>query len=156
MTGRAGKNTTFLRKERQEYDNRGVPLLAQDEGLWITLPLPPAKLHPNSRGHFMAKARHTKAYRLKAMLTADRAMAGIMPPPLWSRALVQAHFYYRGASRRRDRDNGNAWLKAAFDGIADAGVVPNDDAFIHMPPLLYARAAEPRVELHVVPMGGEQ
>lgn len=36
-------------------------------------------------------------------------------------------------TRRRDRDNLLASLKAAFDGIADAGLVENDAGLTHLP-----------------------
>jgi len=62
--------------------------------------------------------------------------------------MVESVFFYK-IKRRRDRDNCLAQLKAAFDGLADAGLVVDDSDFIHMPVRLEFDKANPRVELHI-------
>ena len=88
--------------------------------LKVRLDLPPKELTPNCRCHFMAKANKTKKYRSAAMETAMVAAseAGMSDP--MDRASVKATFYCRD-SRAMDADNALASLKAAFDGLADAG-----------------------------------
>jgi len=61
---------------------------------------------------------------------------------------VTARFFFK-TRRRRDRDNLLASLKAAFDGLADAGLVADDSGLIHMPVEQYIDRADPRVELVV-------
>ena len=61
---------------------------------------------------------------------------------------MTARFFFK-TRRRRDRDNLLASLKAAFDGLADAGLVADDSGLIHMPVEQYIDRADPRVELVV-------
>lgn len=104
----------------------------------ISLPLPPAKLHPNRRPIHQERARLTKQYRAAARYAAIDAMnrAGWRAAPRWKRATVLAVFAFR-TNRRRDRDNLLAWLKSAFDGLADSGLIDNDSGLTHLPPEQY-------------------
>jgi Holliday junction resolvase RusA-like endonuclease len=120
------------------------------ERLTLTLPLPSPVLSPNGRGHVMTKSSATKKYRKAAKLEAENALDG-HTPPRWKRAQAQAVFYFR-VDRRRDRDNLAASLKAAWDGIADAGVVENDCGLTHLPPVLRVDRDAPRVEITLTPM----
>lgn len=125
--------------------------------LKVRLDLPPKELTPNCRCHFMAKANKTKKYRSAAMETAMVAAseAGMSDP--MDRASVKATFYCRD-SRARDADNALASLKAAFDGLADAGVVTNDRKLRFEPVEFCVDRDSPRVELVVKEMkekGGE-
>jgi crossover junction endodeoxyribonuclease RusA len=120
------------------------------DSLTLTLALPPRALSPNSRQHWTAKGRETKAYRSAAKQAAEEALDG-RTTPRWKEAKAEAVFYLRDA-RRRDRDNLAASLKAAWDGIADAGVVENDCGLTHLPPVLRVDRAAPRVEIHISPM----
>lgn len=101
----------------------------------ISLPLPPDKLHPNARPILRERARLTKQYRAAAFYAAIDAMnrAGWSPRPNWKRASVKACFTFT-TNRRRDRDNLIGWLKAAFDGLADSGLIDNDSGLTHLPP----------------------
>lgn len=93
----------------------------------IHLPLPPAALKPNARVHWRTKAKATKAYRETARWAAHA------PHPLaWKAAEIQAHFHFK-QDRRRDRDNLLASLKAAFDGLVDAGLLADDSGVTHLP-----------------------
>jgi len=91
----------------------------------ITLPWPPAKLSPNSRTHWRAKAPVTKAARHDAGWLTKAAGASIDhdgPIPM--------HLTFRAPdNRHRDRMNVEAACKAYFDGIADALGV-NDRRFV--------------------------
>jgi len=95
------------------------------EALSIWIGLPPRVLHPNARTHWAAKARAVKRYRLDCRLS---AMASLPPDRTgfpWPVARVKADFYF-STVRQRDEDNLLASLKAAFDGLQDAGIVAND------------------------------
>jgi len=112
----------------------------------ITLPLPPKQLSPNARCHYMSKANAVKKYRTMAFAESLKAQAPGCR--MWRYATVQATFYHKQA-RRRDADNSLSSLKAALDGLADAGVVADDHGFTHKPVLFKKDAANPRVEITV-------
>lgn len=113
----------------------------------ITIPLPPKEVRPNARCHWTAKARHTAAYRRMAHWNTLTAMgSGI--PERWLKAKVNIKAYFPTA-RHLDPDNLIASLKAAFDGIADAGVVTNDKGLWPERPDIYKDAKNPRIELTV-------
>lgn len=66
----------------------------------------------------------------------------------WERVDVSVVFYYK-TKRRRDEDNAMGSLKAAYDGIVDAGLVGDDD-WEHMSrkiPEFRVDKTFPRVEL---------
>jgi crossover junction endodeoxyribonuclease RusA len=92
----------------------------------IILPLPPKELHPNSRPHWAMKARRTKKYRADCGYAALDAMNKEgLERPRWKQAKGIVRFFFRTRARR-DADNCMAALKAAADGIADAGLIVND------------------------------
>lgn len=98
----------------------------------IKLPLPDRRLSPNARTHWRSKAAATKAYRQAARDAAAIAMRSTDETLPMGAAKVTVT--YRVADRRRrDRDNLLAMLKAAFDGIADAGLVEDDADFTYAP-----------------------
>ena len=66
----------------------------------------------------------------------------------WKAAEAEATFFFRD-KRRRDRDNLLASLKAAFDGIAAAGVVEDDADLTHLPVRVEVDKADPRVEIKI-------
>jgi crossover junction endodeoxyribonuclease RusA len=113
--------------------------------IYITLPLPPRELSPNARAHWATKARATKRYRQAACVEA--VLAGVPEAP-WTAATVLLRFFFRTRARR-DRDNLLASMKAAFDGLADAGVVRDDSGLTYMPVEVVTGvpAADQRVEL---------
>lgn len=115
----------------------------------ITLPLPPKPLMPNwrSRVHW-ARTNALKAYRNVAWGRALEALGGKHKAPQWARATTQATFYLK-VRREHDADNLAASLKAAWDGLADAGLVTNDKGFTHLPPIVLIDRVNPRVELCV-------
>lgn len=81
----------------------------------IVLPWPAACLSPNARVHHMARARATKAARLAAHWYARAAGVPCAPD---GRVAVTVTFH--PPSRRGDRHNMPAMIKAHIDGIADA------------------------------------
>lgn len=114
----------------------------------LLLPLPSKALSPNARVHWGALARAKRIYRSTAWALALEYTA--CRRPRHARATVQATFYHRTA-RRRDGDNLLASLKAAFDGIAEAGIVANDSGMTHLPVIQKIDARRPRVEIVIVP-----
>lgn len=89
----------------------------------ITLPLPSAKLSPNARLHWAAKAKAVKQHRLTAKLICSATGVGFESPVRF--ASYHLHFFWPD-NRRRDRDNATARCKAYLDGIADA--IGQDDS----------------------------
>jgi crossover junction endodeoxyribonuclease RusA len=124
--------------------------------LTVTLSLPPKALSPNARTHWAAKAKAVAAYRGEAFLMARRAVAGVGKGGDWwakvdTEIMVRSTFWFR-VERRRDRDNAQASLKAALDGIAEALGV-DDSRFVMAPATLLVDPDNPRVEvvLHPAP-----
>ena len=122
--------------------------------LRVELPLPPRELSPNhtvgSKFGRMGRARKTKKYRFDAGLAvkialAEQEFACLFP---WAGAMVQATFYFKDA-RRRDKDNLLASIKAAFDGLQDAGVIQDDCCITHQPVLVLNNQKDPHVLLEI-------
>jgi crossover junction endodeoxyribonuclease RusA len=109
----------------------------------IHLPLPDRRLSPNARTHWRPKAAATKQYRELARGLATCAR-GATYEPLPMRAALCRVTYRVADRRRRDRDNLLAMLKAAFDGVADAGIVRDDSDITYAP-----------VQVEVVGRGGQ-
>ncbi len=97
-----------------------------DESIVIVLPLPDKVLSANFTvggiGGRMMKATATKKYRL---LTCEAVQNEQMESLPWKKVSVMASFYHK-TKRRRDTDGAMYSLKSAYDGIVDAGVVPDD------------------------------
>ena len=124
--------------------------------LRITIPLPPKALSPNFHGSHWFVKDATKAYRKAAGWAAKAAMSDRSPFFVaFDRATVTATFYCGptmmtkagvpdGLYRPLDSTNANDSLKAAIDGLKDAGVFPEDDhtRVRMMPPTLLRRKKE--------------
>lgn len=112
--------------------------------LTITIPLPPRAVSPNARIHWSKKASATKSYRREAWASAVAAING--SPPRWLKAKMQVFAYF---PNRRFPDPGNlmASLKAAEDGICDAGIVANDRGLWPERPVFNVSAGAPRIEI---------
>lgn len=117
----------------------------------LTLPLPPRDCSPNARGHWSKKARAVKAYRERSEMEARRVPASLRQQ--WEDAEAWIVFYLPDR-RRRDRDNLMASLKAAWDGLTDAGVLADDYGLIQNRPELRVDRANPRVEIEIREVGG--
>lgn len=116
--------------------------------LLLELPLPPAQLSPNARPHWRAKAKAVRGYRQTAAALCRVAMARQHVVGGWTEATCRAYWYHRDR-RRRDRDNLQASLKAAFDGLADAGLLLDDVGLTHLPPVLRVDRERPHVLLEI-------
>jgi len=121
-------------------------LQTQNSPMKISIKLPPRLLSPNARCHWSAKAKAARSYRLAAWAAAQSATTGI--PERWLKASVQIIAYYP-TRRHPDPDNLIASLKAAFDGIADAGVVANDRGLWPERPVIEVDKNNPRIELTI-------
>lgn len=87
----------------------------------ITLPYDRPPLRPNERPHWAQKARITRQIRQTSCALAKIGKIGPQP-----RSVVTAVWYPRDR-RRRDAGSLTVTLKAAIDGLVDAGVWPDDD-----------------------------
>jgi len=80
---------------------------------------PPLSL--NDRGNHYARARLTRSVRDEASW---RARSARIPRPL-AKVRVEV-IWVVGDHRRRDEDNPAPSAKAVYDGLVDAGIVPDD------------------------------
>lgn len=88
----------------------------------ITLPLPAATwTTSNDRLHWRERARRTKIIRTLARVI---ARTELLPVPTPATITVQVH---RPRRTRADAQNASPTLKAACDGLVDAGILPDDD-----------------------------
>lgn len=118
----------------------------------ITLDLPPRVLSPNVRAHWATVAMAKKKYRHAAEVL-TRA-AGVIE---MGRCTMGLAFYVR--DRRglaQDSDNLIASMKAARDGIADAGVVANDRDIEVETPTLAVDRDNPRVVVTLTEIGTKE
>ena len=122
--------------------------MSNQEEVVIVLPLPPRDLSPNASVSHWRRAAATRKYRRTAGLTA-LAAAGCRLN--WNRAVAQATFYWPDR-QRRDIRNAEASLKAAYDGIVDAGVIVDDRAEVleHEATAFWVDPARPRVEIRIM------
>lgn len=114
----------------------------------VCLPLPPRELSPNARVCRWRRIRRTRQYRRTAGLTALAAAGRRLS---WARAVAQATFYWPDR-QRRDIRNAEASLKAAYDGIVDAGVIVDDqaEALEHDQTVFQVDPTRPRVEIRII------
>ena len=112
----------------------------------ITLPLPPPELRSNARGHWAAKSRAVKKYREQALVLTLQALD--CKKPRWHDAIA-VPFYYFDDRRHRDMINLNMGLKAAIDGMVDAGLLEDDEWLTLMPPIVGYDKENPRVVVAV-------
>jgi Holliday junction resolvase RusA-like endonuclease len=95
--------------------------------LSFELPFPLRGLSPNSRLSWRAKASVTARYREMCGWAAKEAMQqhglkGPLHPPVVAEVTFELP-----DRRRRDEDNLKASMKAAWDGLVDAGLLVDDD-----------------------------
>lgn len=107
-------------------------------------------LNMNQRMHHMARARVTRQIREEATWR-TRALAKLKP----ARITVEMHYWPRD-KRRRDADNLIATAKPFYDGVVDAGVVPDDtpEFMVKRMPVIHAPDGDPRVEFHITIVAG--
>ena len=114
---------------REGHIFRPSALRPAAKAMLIRLPIPPKELAPNSRTHWRVKAKYVKAYREEARIAGRdlRFFRPDLPWPLPLGVLAEPVFVFP-TNRRRDTDNLGASLKAAWDGLVDAGVLADDSA----------------------------
>lgn len=90
----------------------------------LTIPAPAPWVSANRRGHWAKTSRHMRAWRDAAHLHA-RALT---PMPVYTEPVVITAVVHRTTRRIADPANllGGS-VKAAIDGLVDAGVLPGDD-----------------------------
>jgi len=119
----------------------------------ITIPIPHRALSPNARTHWATKAKKVKAARRAASVLCVATVGhGHM---LWPNAISTVVWYAKTATHP-DPDNALAMLKPYFDGMADAGVLANDRNLAHNPIRFEKDKANPRVEITITRVGGEE
>lgn len=112
---------------------------------------PPLSL--NDRGHWAKKAAAVAAVRKEA---AYRARATV--PRNLGHITTRLH-YLPPDNRRRDEDNLVATAKACWDGLVDAGIVP-DDTSEYMTKIMprihhHEKGEKPRMWLEITTTGSE-
>ena len=116
----------------------------------ISLDIPPLTVHPNARTHWAIRSKATKSVRCGARIATLNATARGSTSPPDAILNVRCRWYFRDR-RRRDTDNLLAWMKAAFDGIAD-GLGYDDRRFVHWPAVVDCDRDRPRVEVDLWPI----
>lgn len=117
----------------------------------ITLPIPDAKLWPNSRSHWRVKARLTQSARHSAWVRTRGAFAESNTTAIGLSKFTgyTLAFFYKDA-RRRDDDNAQASCKAYRDGIADALGVDDNTLRLAALPIFSIDRENPRVEITLI------
>lgn len=101
--------------------------------LTISVSLPPQGCAQNFHGHHMVAARAVEAHRKEARGAALAArLAARLPEFAFRRIVVAATWFCAplakdGRYRPTDGTNAQGALKAAIDGLVDAGLVGDDD-----------------------------
>ena len=94
----------------------------------ITLTIPTSEwLSSNQRLHWAQKARRTRSIRTRAFMTARAALHAGGITPHEGRTLVHALIAYP-TRHKADPPNAYPTVKAAIDGMVDAGVFPEDNS----------------------------
>jgi hypothetical protein len=117
------------------------------EQITIVLDLPPRMLSPNARCHWAVKAKHVKKYRMHAWAASLCALRNEQQPK-WKKAKLNAKAFFK-TKAFPDPSNFMASLKAAEDGIADAGIIVNDRALWPERPVFAKDSRNPRIEITI-------
>lgn len=117
------------------------------KSITITLPLPSPKLSPNARTHWAEKAKLTKASRKAAYFAALEAL-NLRKPPGWLKARLEVRAFFKTLNFP-DPTNFPLSLKAAIDGIADAGIIANDKGLWPERPVFAKDTGNPRMEITI-------
>lgn len=117
--------------------------------LTITLPLPDKCMSPNARTHWWPKQKATAKHRNASYISALVALAEVgEKAPQWKSASFQATWFKR-TKHKLDQTNATGMLKAAEDGLEDAGIVENDSGVEWAPHEFKVDKADPRIELTI-------
>ncbi len=82
----------------------------------IHLPYPPPKLSPNSRTHFMARARTAKKYKNDCIVLATRP--ALYDRSVWKGTTRFTVTFHAPDNHRRDMDNAIAAFKYGMDALS--------------------------------------
>lgn len=105
--------------------------------LTIHIPaLPPKEASPNWRGHWTEKYRAMRDYKTLVIVKAREAMRANHPTQPIPTARLSITFIVKDRRYIKDGDNAIASLKAAIDGIVEAGIL-KDDKYIKVSPVRY-------------------
>ena len=119
----------------------------------IVLPWPSNVLSPNARPGWREKALHTGKYRDLAWRCA--LSEGPKKPEHEVCAVYVYMSFISKTDARRDKDNCQAMMKSALDGIADAYGI--DDSLFHPESYILPKDKErPRVEIELAFLDEEQ
>ncbi len=120
----------------------------------ITIGIPHRSLSANARTHWATKAKKVKAARGVAYWYAVEDSSRCQRQR-WTNAISTVVWYAKTATHP-DPDNALAMLKPYFDGLADAGVLANDRNLAHNPIRFEKDRANPRVQITITRVGGEE
>jgi crossover junction endodeoxyribonuclease RusA len=115
------------------------------DSITITVSLPSPKVSQNARCHWRVKAEATKEQRSEAMNACVELLFGRKQ---WRRATVKIRAFFK-TKRHPDPMNFIGSLKAAFDGIQDAGIIQDDSQLWPLRPEFFTDSKNPRVELTI-------
>lgn len=118
------------------------------EQITIVLDLPSPKLSPNARTHWAEKAKLTKASRKAAYYAAIEAWNLRGKPAGWIKAKLEVRAFFKTLNFP-DPTNFPLSLKAAIDGIADAGIIANDKGLWPERPVFAKDSINPRIEITI-------
>lgn len=118
----------------------------------VTIPLPLKELSPNARVHWGDRSKAKRKYRQwagAAALASVRRVGWATVDTIGLKVVL----YARDRRSKWDEDNLIASMKAAIDGLADAGVVTNDRGVRLERTEIVWDDPDPRVELEVTRCG---
>lgn len=115
--------TTSAAGTRLDWDDHAEAQQLAPEQVTVTLPAGEPLLTSNQRHHWQAKARLTKALRTTTAWIAKAQGVGPVDGPVRITAVIHPK-----TARRFDPHNYQPSVKAAIDGLVDAGVFPDDDS----------------------------
>lgn len=127
------------------------------QSITFEIPIPHKTLSPNARAHWRTTSKHKKHSRTLSYLAALRHSFIVKEPWPGKECIVEATWHGRTAScLRMDDTNARGSLKAAEDGITDAGVWDNDKGVRWEPIKFAVDKNNPRVTITVKHVGAAQ
>lgn len=124
---------------------------SSNESITIVIPIPNKVLQPNCTiGSFGGRMMVNNARKKYKRITREAIEEENIETKPWNFVSVSAKFYFK-TSRRRDTDNAIGSLKSAYDGIAESGLIVDDDKkhMQRIEPDFFIDKNNPRVELTI-------
>lgn len=147
ITGVTAKLPGDYKKQPDTTLPKFVPTPSPEGSIVVVLPIPPRVLSSNGRTrnwNYLAGA--VKRYRKQAAELAWYAKR-TTEWPMATTPVDGVIRWYGKVNRRADTDNIMSWMKAGIDGLADAGLVENDNLIRWLPAERLKDADNPRVEI---------